>query len=166
MEQNNQNILTLLKDVYELDSTELNSISIKLTDGDCEDYDNSTLTYYIKKLLNDSYLSKNKQTIKKQPYNNLTDFGVYIFELEIKNEENIDLPIGYYFCYVHDKKPYIIHNYSSTTKMFFLNKDINTLLTNIDQHKLKELFRPEFYDEHLFENIIGVDNIYYEHYSF
>lgn len=166
MDNNNQQIFTLLKNTYELDSLQLDSISTELTDGDCVDFGNSTLTEHIKKLLNNLSSIENKQIIKNQPYNNITENGIYIFDLEITNEENPHLPIGYHFCYIHDKKPYIIHNFSSRTKMFLLHQNINTLLTNIDQQKLNELFRPEFYEEHFFENIVKVDNIFYDYYSF
>lgn len=165
---NNENALNLMTHVYNLSCEKLTEFEIKYSGDEIEysgdeinSYNNTTLINYIKEKLQ-------KEPLINNIYNGkVEEKGIYLFELEITTTKHPNLPIGYSFCYVNDVKPYVILNYSSNTKMHFLQKDINILLNNLSQiENLVELFKPDYFEQYLFEDIISVKNITYNYLTF
>lgn len=158
---NNTDILTIFENLYNLSDDELNKF--ELENNENESYNNSTIWNYIK----EKYLINKCSTIKN--YENIDEKGIYIFSIVVTTKMYPDLPIHYQFCYVHDNKPYLITKYNqSLTKMHCVH-DINNLLKNIEfdaEKKLIELFRPDYFEQNYFEDVIKVNEITYEYYNF
>lgn len=161
--QNYNDVQMMLCNFYQINKDELVLTHKQLSDGDDDSdnyFDNLTLSDYVKK-------SMSKYHVKNEIFTKINVPGLYIFEITITTTLYPDLPICYSFCYVNDgkNKPYVIVNYCTDTKLFYLNTDINELLTNITERKLAELFRPNIHEQYLFDNLIKVNSITYDYYS-
>lgn len=123
-----------------------------------DNYDNCTLALNIKELFKNNY-------VNEFSYNKITQQGIYVFNIIFTVGAYPKLPINYMFTLVYDDKPYIIVNYSTITKMHYLNSDINDVLTNINDNKLFTIFRPDIDEQYLFENLLNINDLSYDYYS-
>lgn len=150
--------MDILDEIYKLSNNDLCEIGNKLSMGDIEGYDNTTVNEYIKVLLKEKKCKKNVKEYK--------DNGVYLFEITITTKENNLLPIYYGLCYiVIDENKYVITNYSKDTKIYNIKEDINKLLTSPTTENLSKLFRPDYKEQHLFENLIEINSVECDYYN-